>query len=246
MSHYKLYGINFKKMSGEKAIKLLKKALSRPKQTIVFTPNLQIIGECVKDKQLVNLLNNADLLLPDGIGISILCQKRRIYGIERITGIDTAFSLLKFAADRRLRVFLLGGKAGVAELASANLKKHFPALQICGTYHGYFNKRSDTVENLLVLQKIQCAKPDILFVCFGFPEQEKWIYQNRSQLPTVRLFMGLGGSLDVWAGTVLRAPYIFRKIHLEWLWRCVCQPKRFIPLTRSLFVLLRSQKKELG
>ena len=246
MSHYKLYGINFKKTSGENAVELIKEALFHRKKMIVFTPNLQIIGECVKDKRLVNLLNTADLLLPDGIGISILGKKRGIYGIKRITGIDTAYSLLNFAAEEGLRVFLLGGKAGVARLAADNLKKQFPTLLVCGTHHGYFDKRNNAVENQAVLQKIQRARPDILFVCFGFPEQEKWISQNHSLVPTVSLFMGLGGSLDVWAGTVRRAPSFFRRIHLEWLWRCTCQPRRFIPLMRSFFVLLKSQKKEPG
>ncbi len=242
MNYYKICGISFIKMSGKKALDLLKNALLNKKQTIVFTPNLQIIGECVQNQQLVKLLNSADLLLPDGIGIGMLCRKKGIRGVERITGIDTAYALLKFASEQGLKVFLLGGKAGVAQFAAARLKKQLPSLNICGTHHGYFDKKSTSPQNKQILRKIQLSRPDILFVCFGFPEQEKWIYENYRSLGSVRLFMGLGGSLDVWSGKVRRAPYIFRYAHLEWLWRCACQPKRILPLARNLFVLLTSRK----
>lgn len=244
MDHYTLYGINFTKMNNDYAIKRIKNSILNKKQTVVFTPNLQIIGECIKNKSLVGLLNSADLLLPDGIGIGMLCGQKGIHGVERITGIDTAYSLLHFAAAKGLKVFLLGGKSGVAQLAAINLRKQIPDLNICGTHHGYFNKENDASQNKQILRKIQSSKPDILFVCFGFPQQEQWISQNCHLLPSVRLFMGLGGSLDVWAGTVRRAPHLFRFMHLEWLWRCLCQPKRIIPLTRNLFVLLTTPKNQ--
>lgn len=242
MNAYTLYGIKFDKVNSKQAVNYLKSALSSEKQTVVFTPNIQIIGECVKNKKLVELLNRADLLLPDGAGVELLCRKRGIYGVERITGIDTAYSLLQFASEKGLRVFLLGGKSGISRLAADNLKKQFPSINICGTHHGYFDKSSSSPHNRRVLKKIRLSKPDILFVCFGFPYQEQWIIQSRRSLPTVRLFMGLGGSLDVWAGKVRRAPRVFRSLKLEWLWRCLNQPKRFFPLTKSIFALLTATK----
>ena len=242
MNAYNLYGIKFDKITSKQAVSYLEHALSSKKQTVVFTPNIQIIGECVKAKRLVELLNRADMLLPDGAGVEILCRKKGIYGVKRITGIDTAYSLLQFASRKELRVFLLGGRAGVSQLAADNLKKQFPTLNICGTHHGYFDKSSSSTHNRMVLKKIRLSKPDILFVCFGFPYQEQWIIQSRRSLPTVRLFMGLGGSLDVWAGKVRRAPRIFRFFKLEWLWRCLNQPKRFLPLTKSIFALLTVPK----
>lgn len=241
MEGYTIYGIKFNKMNGGEAVAHLKNALLNKKQTVVFTPNLQIIGECAKDKSLVGLLNSADLLLPDGVGVGLLCRKKGVRGIERITGIDTAYSLLRIAQDNGLRVFLLGGKAGVAQSAAANLKQKFPSLSVCGTHHGYFDKTDSSPENRRVIKKIRAARPDILFVCFGFPVQERWISENRNVLPDISVFMGLGGSLDVWSGNLRRAPRVFRVLHLEWLWRCFRQPKRFVPLTKSIFTLLSAK-----
>ena len=182
------------------------------------------------------MLNSAELLLPDGIGV---IYASRILGSplpERIAGIDMGEYLLRLAAERSLKVYLLGARPGVAELAAANLIKTFPKLIICGTHHGYFNKNG--AYNSHLLSEINSAAPDILIVCFGAPAQEKWIYDNKHSLNSVRIIAGLGGSLDVWSGKVSRAPRIMQKLSLEWVWRIFRQPKRITFLFKIPIFLL--------
>lgn len=241
MDKYSLCGIEFRRMSNARALGELGTALKKNTQTIAFTPNLQMISSASRDKRLVTLLNSADILLPDGIGIRLACRKNGLPPVEKIAGIDAAYSLLRYASVRGYRVFLLGGKKGIAELAAKNLKSQFPALTVCGTHHGYFDKHKKSPQNKAVLKKIRDSKPHILFVCFGFPTQEAWIKQNAPSLPSVRLFMGLGGSLDVWSGKLHRAPRVFQKLNLEWLWRCACEPKRIIPLVKNMVTFFSSE-----
>jgi N-acetylglucosaminyldiphosphoundecaprenol N-acetyl-beta-D-mannosaminyltransferase len=120
------------------------------------------------------------------------------------------------------------------------MRVRYPTLQICGVHHGYFDKSG--AENAEVIKKIRTAAPDILFVCFGFPAQEKWITDNLSSLPSVKLALGLGGSLDVWSGNIRRAPLLVQKAGLEWLWRTVLEPKRariFLDIPHFLFLNIK-------
>ena len=176
--------------------------------------------------ELRRLLQRADVLLPDGIGVSILCKINKKPSCGRAPGIDTAYLLMRHAAKRGLRVFLLGAKDGVAQLAKQRLSEQIPHLCICGTHHGYFDKTKDSPQNAELIRTIQSSKADILFVCFGFPIQEQWIFDNKDALPSVKIFMGLGGSLDVWSGRKRRAPIIMRSCGLEWLWRLLFLSKK--------------------
>ena len=159
---------------------------------------------------------------------------------ERVAGIDFAKAILERAQDPPLRVFLLGGKEGVAARAKERLLHTYPSLCICGVHHGYFQK--DGEENERLLSFIRAACPDILFVCFEFPVQEEWIDQNISSLPSVRVAIGLGGTLDVFAGDVKRAPKFVSRLGLEWLWRMAREPKRFKHLPDLLHFYLRAPK----
>ena len=178
------------------------------------------------DARLARLLNTADMLLPDGVGVSLILRNRGAKEHERITGIDTAEWVLSYAQSNGLSVYLLGGAPTVAASAARALKKRFPRLKIAGTHHGYFDASMQSKENEEVLKSIRGSHADIVFVCMGFPRQEAWIARHGKHLHGVRLFMGLGGSLDVWSGNVRRAPRIFRACGVEWLWRAVKEPKR--------------------
>ena len=237
MDKISLYGVRLERMSKKGAEDKICRSLKRNGQTVVFTPNLQMISAAKTDVRLCVLLNSADILLPDGVGINLLCKGLGLPPFERITGIDTAFGLLSYAAARGYRVFLLGGQRGVAALAARKLRKKLPSLCVCGTHHGYFDKKRESPQNQAVLKKIKQARPDILFVCLGFPTQEAWINQIARLLPDVKLFMGLGGSLDVWSGRLCRAPRLVQRMKLEWLWRCICEPKRFLPLIKACISL---------
>ncbi len=221
-----ILGVRVCALPREKTLKLIERRLLSGKRTAIFTPNLEMLSSASRDQSLLSLLNSADINIPDGIGIylaSRLCFSRLP---ERSTGIDTAEQILKIAEKQNLRVFLLGGKEGVAHKAARALKKRYPKLIICGTHHGYFDKDKLCQENISVIRTINEAKADILFVCFGFPLQERWITESISSLPSVRLAMGLGGSLDVWSGNIRRAPSWVQSIGLEWLWRAFREPKR--------------------
>lgn len=196
------------------------------KRTAIFTPNAEMLSAAARDSSLCTLLNSSDINIPDGIGIYLASRLCGSPLPERSTGIDTAEQILKIAEKQDLRVFLLGGKEDVAHKAALSLKKRYPRLIICGTHHGYFDKDKLCKENSSVIRSINAAKADILFVCFGFPLQERWIAENLPSLSSVRLAMGLGGSLDVWSENIRRAPSWMRSCCLEWLWRAFREPKR--------------------
>lgn len=207
----------------------------------VFTPNSEIIYMAYKDPQFAQLLNSADLNTADGIGVvyasRILKQPLR----ERVAGFDLMNRLLERAAPDRRRVFLFGSKPGVAEEAADKLTQLYPGLVICGTRDGYF-KEEQTPE---IVGQINAAEPDILLVCLGAPKQEKWIADNRDRL-NARIVLGAGGSLDVLAGRVERAPESWQRLGLEWAYRLKKEPKRIgrmMALPRfGLTVLLKGRK----
>ena len=214
-----IYGLKIDRTTARKAAFRLAECASYGKVRTVFTPNFEILTKARRDAELIRLLQKADVLLPDGVGVSLLCKIKKEPPCGRAAGIDTAYLLMRHAARRGLRVFLLGAEVGIAKEAKRRLCREIPKLCVCGTYHGYFDKSQGSDENTAVLEKIRQARPDILLVCFGFPTQERWISENRSSLPSVKIFMGLGGSLDVWSGKKRRAPVVMRACGLEWLWR---------------------------
>jgi N-acetylglucosaminyldiphosphoundecaprenol N-acetyl-beta-D-mannosaminyltransferase len=180
----------------------------------------------------------SDINIPDGIGIYLASRLCGSPLPERSTGIDTAEQILKIAEKRSLRVFLLGGKDGIARVAKKNLLRRFPALNICGTHHGYFDEKSEKK----VINLINSSRAELLLVCMGFPRQEEWISKNLSSLTSVRVAIGLGGTLDVWANKVRRAPKILQNVGLEWLWRVILEPSRakiFLDIPRFLLLLVK-------
>ena len=140
-----------------------------------------------------------------------------------------------------MKVFLLGGKEGVARRAAKKLSLKYSGLRICGTHSGYFQKYGE--ENAAVLRRINEANADILFVCFGFPMQERWIDENLPALPHLRLAAGLGGSLDIWSGNTKRAPKMLQTRGLEWAWRMMREPKRLKNLVEFIIDTLYYKKR---
>ena len=221
-----ILGVRVCALPREKTLKLIERRLISGKRTAIFTPNLEMLSSSSRAPSLLSLLNSSDINVPDGIGIYLASLVSGSRLPERNTGIGTAEQILKIAEKQNLRVFLLGGKKGVAKKAALALKKKHPSLTVCGTHHGYFDKSKTCKENASVIRSINDAKSDILFVCLGFPIQESWIAENLPSLPSVKLAMGLGGSLDVWSGNIRRAPSWMQNIGLEWLWRTFREPKR--------------------
>lgn len=197
-------------------------ALDGDNMTTVFTPNSEIILYAYKNPEYADILNGGSLITPDGIGVvyasKILGRPLR----ERVSGFDLANSLLKKVAPQNKTLYLFGGKPGVAEMASEKIKELYPGIEIVGISDGYF----DAEKEKAIIDDINEKHPDILFVCLGFPKQENWISAHPDL--NVKVAMGIGGSLDVFAGEVKRAPEIFQKLGLEWLYRLLKQPSRFI------------------
>ena len=200
---------------------------------LVFTPNLEMLSAAKNDSRISSLLRRADLLLPDGVGTRILSGFRIK---ERLPGIEAGEFLLSLAARRGYRIYLLGGKSGVPERAACALKHRYPGLRIVGTHHGYFSPCSR--EENAVTARIRAAAPDVLIVCMGFPRQESYLLRVRDALPSLRIGIALGGAVDVWSGTVCRAPAVFRACACEWLWRVAREPRRAGRLLKSVLRLL--------
>ena len=198
----------------------------------VYTPNSEIVQLCIEDGsgELYNIINSAELIVPDGIGVVKAARILRRPLKGKVAGIELGSRMLEYAAADGIPVYFLGGKPGVAEVAAEKMCEKYAGLRICGTHDGYFNKKGEQSD--AVIDKINESGAVILYVCLGAPAQELWIYENKSKFsPHLRLMLGLGGSLDVYAGNVKRAPRIFIKLGLEWLYRLLCEPSRIIRMT---------------
>ena len=217
--------------------------LEKEKKTAIFTPNAEMISHAMRHGRALRLLLSADLLFPDGIGAHAAMKAYGFSHYKRTAGIELAEEILRDSAKRGYRVFLLGAKKDIVELAAKKLRLKYKGLNVCGYHHGYFNKRNH--ENLAVKEKINKSRADIIFVCFGFPLQEAWIRQNLTDLESVKLAIGLGGSLDVWSGKVSRSPQAISKMGLEWLWRTANDPKRLKRIPSLLFFSFFAIKEAL-
>ena len=219
------------------------KRIKKKEQTVIYTPNPQILLRAERFRTYQNILNSSTINLPDGIGVVLASKIRKGNIKKRVGGIDFAQAILSLAQKKRYKIFLLGAKPNTVFKAKRNLQKKHPSLLICGAHHGYFKKHGK--ENDALIKKISSASPDILFVCLGAPSQEIWIAKNKDRLPNVTLFIGLGGSLDVFAGNTKRAPKFMRAAGLEWLYRAIKEPKRakiFLDIPIFLFKILKYKK----
>lgn len=183
------------------------------------TPNPEIVYEAMHDPEFCRLLNGAALVLPDGVGVLLGAKLLGTPLKARVGGADFAERLLPILEEDGRRLFLLGGRPGVAEQAADNLRARYPRLQICGVHDGYFQDDGPVVD------RIRDASPAALFVCMGAPRQEKFIKAHEHEL-AVPLMIGLGGTLDVFAGNVRRAPVWMQRMGLEWFYRLCREPKR--------------------
>lgn len=212
-------GVAFDNVTIDEAVDRALALLEEDGPHLVVTPNPEIVQRAEKDPEFAGILAQADLVLPDGVGViyaaKILGRPLR----ARVPGIDFAAALLTRIAGTGTRLFLLGAAPGVAELAAVNLRAAYPGLVVCGFHDGYFK------EDRPVADAIREARADLVFVCLGAPKQEKWIAANGAAAGA-RLYVGLGGSLDVFAGKVERAPESFQRLGLEWLYRLLKQPSR--------------------
>ena len=217
-------GVEFLNADKDEVLSFIWDRYDRGETTAVFTPNPEIVQKCIDDPSLFEVVNSAEAVIPDGIGI---IKAAKILGTplkSRVPGIEVGERVLEESASHGAKVFFMGSKPGVAEKAREVMEERYPGIAFSDTNDGYFKKEGE--ESDAVISKVNESGADVLFVCLGAPTQEKWIYQNRSKLPGVRVFLALGGSLDAYSGTVNRAPKFFIKHNLEWFYRLLKQPTR--------------------
>ena len=189
----------------------------------IATTNPEFVMAAQQDEEFRQVLLQTDLCIPDGIGLVWASRWLGKPLPQRVPGSELVYKLAEVAAEEDWSLFLLGAAPGVAEEAAAIFQKKHPGLRIAGTYAGSPNP----TENSAILQRINSSKADILFVAYGAPNQDKWIARNRHNLQTVRLAVGVGGSLDFVTGKATRAPEWVQKFGLEWLHRLAKEPWRW-------------------
>lgn len=197
----------------------------------IITINPEMIETAQKDPNFADIINNAELVVADGVGIQ-LGLKILGHNITRIPGIDLGKTLLKKIAHENKKVALIGAKEEVLTKACENLKKEIPNLNIVYSQNGYFN------DDNIILKDLENLAPDLILVALGSPKQEIFINSLKNKLPN-SVMIGLGGSFDVWSGYTQRAPKIYQKLGLEWLYRTITEPQRFKRIfpTLPLFIL---------
>lgn len=238
MSKIDVLGVSFDNVSMSEAVAFGVDAIEKRSGAYVVTPNPEMIMQALEDEELMASLHEAQLVLPDGIGV---IYGAKILGIplrEKVPGIDFAAQLMEKLSKMHGSVFLFGAQPGVAALAAEKLSVQFPGLQISGYADGYFD------DDRAIIEQINHAEPDLLLVCLGVPKQEIWMRANYGKL-NVGLMAGLGGSLDVFAGKINRAPARWQKLGLEWLYRLLKQPSRFRRMLKLPLFLLCVIKKRV-
>jgi len=207
-----LLGIRIDNISMNEVLEKIKEFLCDGGQHQIVTINPEFIIRAQKDEEFRKILNDADLAIPDGIGLIWASRMAGEPLKERVAGVDLISGIMNYESGIMNKVFLLGGRNGVAEKIAAE----WPA--VVG-----FSEETDSME--LFARTRQC-QPDILLVALGAPKQEKWIAENLAKVPSVKLAIGVGGAFDMMAGRIKRAPKFMQKTGLEWLWRLILQPWR--------------------
>jgi len=236
-----ILGVNIDKITLDEAVERVKSFLKNDATNAIYTPNTEIVMLARKDCEFKNLLNRADLIIPDGIGLVYASRIKKKPLPERVTGVDLSNKILEIANDNGYSIFILGGKDGVAKEATENISKKYQNIRIAGYHHGYFKGThigyKGHEEEKRVINSINASNSDILFVGLGAPKQEIWIDENKSKL-NCKVMIGNGGTIDIIAGRVKHAPAFYRNHGLEWLYRLAKQPKRIKrQMVLPLFVL---------
>ncbi len=231
-----ILGVKFIHTDLDGMVAILADHVQKNEQAFVVTANPEIVLHAEQDPEYKNCIDQADYVTADGIGV---VKAAGLLGTPlpgRVTGFDMFMKLLQLADEKSLSIYLLGAQEDVLKKASKNIGKQFPNVKIVGSHHGFFDWDDDQIPN-----EIKATKPDFVFVALGLPRQEKWIAQNINKFDK-GVFMGIGGSFDVLAGTVQRAPEIWQKLNVEWLYRLVKQPSRW----RRMLALPKFALKVVG
>lgn len=210
---------------------------------MIVTSDTSALMRAQDDDELRQIMCNADLVTPDGFGLVIGARLLGLPMYERVSGVDLMRRLCERAAGRGWRIFLFGARPGVADAAAHQLGEQFPGLIIAGTHHGHFARDDEPA----IVERIRTAAPDLLLVALGIPKQEKWIARQIQGLG-VGVCIGVGGSFDVHAGNVMRAPLWAQRLGVEWLHRLIREPHRItraLAIPKLLFLVARHTLRQL-
>lgn len=231
-----ILGVPFVHTTRHQFVTHLHECIYQEKRIFVVTANPEIVMKANTDHDYNKMIQQAHYITADGIGIVKAAQILKTPLPERVTGYDLFIDLLKKGNEHSYRIYLLGATEETLQKAIKNVETTYPNVNIVGAHHGFFNPDSNYIQ-----AEISDKKPDLIFVALGVPRQEKWIAENLHSFQK-GIFIGVGGSFDVLAGTVKRAPATWQKANLEWLYRIIKQPSR---LKRSL-ALPKFAMKVLG
>jgi len=238
-----IMGIPFLHINQKSFVSLLENRIEQQQKTFVITANPEVVMKANEDRQFMDYVQKATYICADGIGI---VKAARLLGNplpERVTGYDTMMQLLEIGNRKHYKIFLLGAQNETLQKTVENINATYPNVEIVGYQDGYFNWEDNDIAD-----RIAETQPDLIFVALGVPRQEKWISENLSAFKK-GVFIGVGGSFDVIAGTVKRAPLFWQKLNLEWFYRLLSQPtrwRRMLALPRFAFKILQLKGKGQG
>ena len=220
----KILGVPVHPMTMAEAVNSLEQRMLGGEQTFVVTANAEIIMMCQDDAEYNNIISKqAELVLPDGAG-AVWAGRHLGYKVpERVAGFDLYNQLLALSAQKGYKAYFFGGSPGIAEAAKAKSEEMYPGVQVVGCHNGYFTDADVPA----IIKEINNSGAEMLFVALGAPKQEKWILAHRHELRP-RILMGIGGSFDVLASKMERAPKWMQDASLEWAFRLYKQPSRFM------------------
>ena len=233
----RVLGVGFDNVTMDEAVSRAVELAKSDGCHYVVTPNPEIVEVCRENPEADAAVNGADLVLPDGIGVikgaAMLGTPLR----ERVPGVEFAAALMGKMAQEGLSLYLLGSKPGTPELAKEKLEERFPGLKVVGTHDGYFAEDGPVVED------IRQSGADVVFVCLGAPKQELWMARN-GEATGAHLLCGLGGSINIFAGTAQRAPKFWCDHNLEWLYRLLKEPSRIGRMMKLPLFLVHVQQEK--
>lgn len=216
-----ILGVDVDAVTMAEAVDVVRRAMDTRAGVMVATANAEMLMRATHDEELRRILNASALVVPDGAGTVWAARHLGHAMPERVAGYDLAQELLRCAPAEGRRVYFFGSAPGVAEKAKAKAEQLYPGIEIVGVRNGFFSP----ADNAAIIAEIRAARPDLLLVALGVPKQEKWIAAHIAELD-VPVAIGVGGTLDVMAGVMKRAPYWMQRAKLEWLFRGLMQPKR--------------------